>query len=1253
MRAVALIGLLCVFVQGQRYVVRQPDEDGYYRQNQDYSYSIPRTPIGFQNRNFRPLDRNFHTSELPINPQQNLPQYRHHFLQTEPNYNIGNKIAHTPAGFRSSPEYSYEQSFPGRFPQGETFLGQVTLNNPLEKPESLKRTLEINSNAFDGNQRGSKSLSTGSRNGVLVDRLRGLPKLGKNPPVFQSNKEKNALDSKDDVEESEVEEENDEGKDNYDKSVKENTNDLNKDEEYYDDEQDEEYDDESEEYVQENDETTTPSKTTKSYDVLTTKPSTLMKDNNFNDFVDTSSLHTTSQRPKTNDAEKETPMTVSVSSSVGTKKGTTKINDEDKNDKKTQKEYPELVVSVVTSKTIVNNTVVAPVTTADGLVSSTESLSNQTLLDDNSTESWIVVASVQTSRSVSGARYIPFSVIEQDERVKLLNEPDEMENSTNITPTEDDFSTEDVLSTLPETSTKIKTSTESLIDKLDRVQSDLSSGLLTGGFKNDNIAVIKENSPDKMDVSTMETITSTTTPTIPTTTKPYPQVNIRRYSPGNRPTTPKSKRLLPKATKPSETSKAGAPKATAQDDITSLLPPGYKPRAKEGSSAGLLQEIFAKLKPSDTKANNLEKVNRSEELLKNVKEVDIAAFLPPGFKLPQSEHSTEKTPDISSLLKNVKPVEDISSLLPPGYKPPKSADTSDIFEKAKPVDISALLPKGYKPPKTDETTKLFEMAKPVDDISALLPPGYKLPKTTSTTNSPISDILAKAKPVNDISALLPPGYKNKPGPKNATKGVDNLLKNAQPVDISAFLPPGYNKFKTSTPKTPVTISQELPSNLLPPGYKAPSKTTKVPDNLLPPGFKAAEETKETTTSSAPVTSTAAGTVKVVFPSRPGGARKTARITTPKPVEKSINKPTSPTIQKGWPVRASTEFTGWPTPSTTPISIEKLLEAARTASTSTSTTSSSTTVTTTRTTTTTTTTPKPTTPGICTGDCDLAGTIKLIGGAKWAPELLDRNTKEYQILANDVENELESIYSSSPVLKQWYRKIRIDGFSEGSVLVDYLVELNEIGRQVDTQEIKRLFHQSLMDSSPKNREPKSLNQSAVAEARIALGQFEVDPKYTDFVVIPKGNIPTIGYSDENVLLPQWAIAVIVIGLASLLFVIIFGATVLVNRHKNSKKSPVPLTEDMLNDLNKSHMGGFENFGADDFYNMDDVWENKPYENKFHKKRSDGSIHDNSMSNLYDSWRSEWNQNMYSGYYPHASSQHSGYSGRRRPDYDTNF
>lgn len=59
-----------------------------------------------------------------------------------------------------------------------------------------------------------------------------------------------------------------------------------------------------------------------------------------------------------------------------------------------------------------------------------------------------------------------------------------------------------------------------------------------------------------------------------------------------------------------------------------------------------------------------------------------------------------------------------------------------------------------------------------------------------------------------------------------------------------------------------------------------------------------------------------------------------------------------------------------------------------------------------------------------------------------------------------------------------------------------------------------------------------------------------------------------------------------------FVFVFSQ--LVNRHKNSKKQPTPLTEDMLNELNKNHMGGLENYGADDLYNMEDVWNDRPYD-----------------------------------------------------------
>lgn len=105
-------------------------------------------------------------------------------------------------------------------------------------------------------------------------------------------------------------------------------------------------------------------------------------------------------------------------------------------------------------------------------------------------------------------------------------------------------------------------------------------------------------------------------------------------------------------------------------------------------------------------------------------------------------------------------------------------------------------------------------------------------------------------------------------------------------------------------------------------------------------------------------------------------------------------------------RATTEFTGWPTVSTTPLSAEKIFEQhgaqAIDISEILGRTSSSTSTTVVTTTTTTTTTVRPTQPGYCHSQCDLAGTIKIVDGVKWKPELLDHNTVEWKNLAKEVE-----------------------------------------------------------------------------------------------------------------------------------------------------------------------------------------------------------------------------------------------------------
>lgn len=35
--------------------------------------------------------------------------------------------------------------------------------------------------------------------------------------------------------------------------------------------------------------------------------------------------------------------------------------------------------------------------------------------------------------------------------------------------------------------------------------------------------------------------------------------------------------------------------------------------------------------------------------------------------------------------------------------------------------------------------------------------------------------------------------------------------------------------------------------------------------------------------------------------------------------------------------------------------------------------------------------------------------------------------------------------------------------------------------------------------------------------------------------------------------------------------------------------------MLNELNKNHMGGLENYGAEDLYNLEDTWDERRQEN----------------------------------------------------------
>lgn len=336
-------------------------------------------------------------------------------------------------------------------------------------------------------------------------------------------------------------------------------------------------------------------------------------------------------------------------------------------------------------------------------------------------------------------------------------------------------------------------------------------------------------------------------------------------------------------------------------------------------------------------------------------------------------------------------------------------------------------------------------------------------------------------------------------------------------ELSKFLPPGF-KPQGPIADVPIKVSADI-SKFLPPGFKLPeTEKPEVPDvssilgklkfkeasDLLPPGFKPTlDSPKEEDLTKAPVVS--GGGLKVVFPSSLKKKPGQGRSTTPKPLHPESPKGPALTIRHGLPVRATTEFTGWPSPPTTPFSIEKLLEEQRklqiqeldiasflpkiSSSSSTSTTTS------------TTTTPRPTEPTICRTECNLAGTIRIVDGVTWSPELLDHNTEEWKNLATEVKDQLKKVYSNANNLKKWYKEVRIDSFSKGSVLVDYFVELANLTADINTLEIRRLFHEALLPAPvPKSQIDEDSEFSELPQIKEAfmLGKFLLDPVSTDFI-----------------------------------------------------------------------------------------------------------------------------------------------------------
>lgn len=562
-----------------------------------------------------------------------------------------------------------------------------------------------------------------------------------------------------------------------------------------------------------------PSNATETFDILVMKPGNTtktVKDDNFKQFTDTTAID------QTDIGNEEITPSITESS--------TEEQKQQEEENITSIETPSIlgqeVVSVVTTKSVVNGTISIPDVTyapSTAKIATEAENKNKTSSEPNdysndssvpvTTENWVVVASVQTSRSVSGARFLPFPTVEQEEKKQVLKE-DEEEDEEYVTK-----------NPRLENSSSIA-STENINDKLDSIQSELSSAVLSGSIdkENKNIELLTESTTESTTTSSTTTTTtalpnvftlkSTLPPTFTERSAPDPlPVQIKKFTPRiSSSTTPKPRR------KPSL--------VTVMDDLSAaLLPPGYKPR------------LSYKNKRTSTTTSTTTTTTKAPSTSANT---------------PLINGTQGRSSGISS--KNKVIVLDDKSLLPREYKPTEHKPQEDLIKKLQKDDLSKFLPPGYKTstseaPDTKNVSKasILDIVKQVD-ISAILPKGFNLPSFNTTTAKP-----------------------------KESKHPTNVV----PVDITAFLPPGFKLNATENEK-------DSTDSIL-------NKFKVIDDlSLLPPGFKL-NQTEDDTPSS---TTKAPGGIKLVFPSRPGG-KVNRKTTTPKPMGPL---PVTPKIQKGWPTR---------------------------------------------------------------------------------------------------------------------------------------------------------------------------------------------------------------------------------------------------------------------------------------------------------------------------------------------------------------
>lgn len=615
------------------------------------------------------------------------------------------------------------------------------------------------------------------------------------------------------------------------------------------------------------------------------------------------------------------------------------------------------------------------------------------------------------------------------------------------------------------------------------------------------------------------------------------------------------------------------------------------------------QDLFLASLFGGTKKPKIDKEKENAEISQYEKD----SFLASLFGGPAPSRPSPSSTDNETNQPLVKTEETHEHVIPSGFKPRE--ETAPKIPVVKNKEIPAhLLPKGFKPTVAEDATPEVSA---VEILEHLLPEDFK-----SLVNAEVKIPEVKTKEVP--AHLLPKGFKPSGGEKKLK------LPEIKAKEVPAhLLPKGFKSSKVDDEeKLPVIKEQEVPAHLLPKGFKSSIvdeaiKTKEVPAHLLPKGFKPKNDEAVTEDTSLKALFGLKEDSKAGrFPNllnRASFLTTTVRTGEEKEVRRTKTSgvaPLRPKIENLFDrIKTTTERTAPPPTQASAYAPKKnapLMEGApESVGDAPTTTTRTTPRTTTTTTTTTTERPRPTTPGVCGSRCRLAGTLRLLNGTHWVPELANRDTAEWQALANALTRELNALYSRSR-LNRWFVGVEVDNFSQGSVLVDYFLLLNDINAGIDTTDLKQMTNAMLA-------EPE----------QHTLGEFTVDPEYTDFVVIRERHSQS-QKDDGSYLIPEWLIAVIVISLASFLFIIIFGVTVLISRARAQRRNvplKVPLNEEMINKLNASQLSGLGGH-YDPSYDLEAIWDqntmahHKPPSSRRHGYNPAYDV------NIYDSWRTDW-------------------------------